>query len=52
MEELALHQQLSILDLLDLERVEEDLYRCCVVVERPWEDQPGWRPPGSGSGAR
>lgn len=28
--------QPSILDLLDLERVEENLYRSCVVVERPW----------------
>jgi acyl-CoA thioesterase II len=28
--------QPSILDLLDLERVEQDLYRSCVVVERPW----------------
>jgi acyl-CoA thioesterase II len=36
MEELVLDQQPSILDLLDLERVEENLYRCCVVVERPW----------------
>src|SRR6202020_2926134 len=27
--------QPSILDLLDLERVEQDLYRSCVVVERP-----------------
>src|SRR6202142_2114818 len=28
--------QPSILDLLDLERVEQALYRSCVVVERPW----------------
>src|ERR1700735_2122899 len=28
--------QPSILDLLDLERVEQDLYRSCVLVERPW----------------
>ena len=28
--------QPSILDLLDLEQVEENLYRSCVVVERPW----------------
>ena len=28
--------QPSILDLLDLERIEEDLFRSCVVVERPW----------------
>src|ERR1700733_509421 len=28
--------QPSILDLLDLERIEENLYRSCVVVERPW----------------
>jgi acyl-CoA thioesterase II len=28
--------QPSILDLLDLERIEQDLYRSCVVVERPW----------------
>jgi acyl-CoA thioesterase II len=26
----------SILDLLHLERIEENLYRSCVVVERPW----------------
>jgi acyl-CoA thioesterase II len=28
--------QPSILDLLDLERIEENLYRSSVVVERPW----------------
>jgi len=28
--------QPSILDLLDLERIEENLYRSCVLVERPW----------------
>jgi acyl-CoA thioesterase-2 len=28
--------QPSILDLLDLERIEENIYRSCVVVERPW----------------
>jgi acyl-CoA thioesterase-2 len=28
--------QPSILDLLDLEQVEENLFRSCVVVERPW----------------
>jgi acyl-CoA thioesterase II len=28
--------QPSILDLLDLEGIEENLYRSCVVVERPW----------------
>ena len=28
--------QPSILDLLHLERIEENLYRSCVVVERPW----------------
>jgi acyl-CoA thioesterase II len=30
------HGQPSILDLLDLERIEENLFRSCVVVERPW----------------
>src|ERR1700751_2537101 len=28
--------QPSILDLLDLEPIEENIYRSCVVVERPW----------------
>jgi acyl-CoA thioesterase II len=28
--------QPSILDLLDLEHVEQNLYRSCVVVDRPW----------------
>ena len=28
--------QPSLLDLLDLERIEENLYRSCVVMEQPW----------------
>jgi acyl-CoA thioesterase-2 len=28
--------QMSILDLLDLEHIEENIYRSCVVVERPY----------------
>src|ERR1700744_5455461 len=28
--------QPSILDLLDLERIEENLYRSCVLQDRPW----------------